>query len=299
MSVCLISCHLIRMFFPILVSMFSHIGTALAFSPRFEAVLIESFRIATLFDAEITIIHIGEKNEEKEKQLNACVHECKFKPKKITIEWHQGDPAKKILAVCRKNKIDLLIAGALKKENIFRYYLGSVARTILRRASCSVLVLTDPSKYPKPFKQLVINGEQSPCLEPMLEAGFDLARRERSSQIHILRDIQLYGLNLIVAGEESTEDEYGEARKKLVQDEITGVEDLLKKFPESENFKINIKVTAGKTGFEVVKFAERFEVDLIIYCAPERRLKFIDRFFPHDMEYVLADMPTNLMVFHP
>ena len=44
-----------------------------------------------------------------------------------------------------EKKIDLLILGAVKREQILKYYVGSIARKITRQAKCSILLLIKPS----------------------------------------------------------------------------------------------------------------------------------------------------------
>ena len=39
--------------------------------------------------------------------------------------------------------------------------------------------------------------------------------------------------------------------------------------------------------------------DLIVLGAPERRFRLFDRVFPHDQEYIFADMPCHLLMVNP
>ena len=48
------------------------------------------------------------------------------------------------LSSCKKEQIDLLVLGALQQENIFKYYVGSIAREVTRKAPCSILLLIKP-----------------------------------------------------------------------------------------------------------------------------------------------------------
>lgn len=60
--------------------------------------------------------------------------------------------------------------------------------------------------------------------------------------------------------------------------------------------KITIKMLSGKSGFELARFAERKKADLLVVSAPKERLILLDRLFPHDLEYVFANLPCNLLV---
>lgn len=275
---------------------FNKIALALAFSPRSEALLIEAKRICQLFDAELIIIHIGPRNEEEELRMDHLLEKLELDRSSVRIVWQEGEPAKKIMQICESESVDLLVAGALKKENLLKYYLGSVARKILRRANCSVLVLTDPSKYPKPFRRVVIHGEDLVQDMPALKVGLNLSRLDHATQVHIVKDIKMMGLSMAMAGE-GNEEEYSETRKALVQDEIRTVEQVLERLDTSD-LKINIKVTAGKSGPEVAKFCERIDANLLVMQAPDRRLNLFNRMFPNELEYIFSDLPTNLLIYH-
>ena len=63
-------------------------------------------------------------------------------------------------------------------------------------------------------------------------------------------------------------------------------------------YKINIKVIAGKSGHEIVKFSQKSNADLLIMNAPDHKLGLLDRVFPHHHEIVMADLPCNLLILH-
>lgn len=278
--------------------MFKKLAIALAFSPRYEAILCEAKRFQQLFQSRLVIIHVGNKTTDKESLLNNKLNELDFDLEKVKIVWQEGEPAKKILKICDKEKVDLLIAGAMKRENIFRYYIGSVARTILRKAQCSVLVLIDPSKDPQPFKKIVINGSETETLFHSLSKGVSLGRIEHAAQIHVLREVRMLGLAMSVAGEEGNENEYGKIKRKVVAEEVEDINTMLKKL-DTGDVSVNVKVISGKPEYEIAKFTRKVKSDLLILSAPEHKLNLIDRIFPHDMEYLLADLPSNLLVVHP
>nr|WKN36427.1 universal stress protein [Tunicatimonas sp. TK19036] len=277
--------------------MFKKLAIALAFSPRFEALLHEAKRVRDIFDAQLVIIHVGMQDGGKERLLQQKLKKIGFQEDQVTVIWKQGEPSRKILAVCRREKVDLLIAGAMKKENIFRYYIGSVARKILRKADCSVLMLINPSINPQPFKKIVINGGENDYLLSILKKGCEFGKIEKAAHIHVLREVRMYGLAMAVAGEEGNEDEYTETRRRLLEDEIRKVNSLLQRI-DTSTLNINVKVFAGKPEHEIAKFSKRIEADLLILGAPDHKLSLIDRIFPHDLEFLLADLPSNLLVVH-
>jgi nucleotide-binding universal stress UspA family protein len=189
-----------------------------------------------------------------------------------------------------------LIAGALKTEDLFTHYIGSIARKIIRKADCSVLMLVNPSTDPQPFKKIVIEGEHPNNPLKALGLGCYIAKAEDALQVHVLREIKMLGLNMAIAGE-SSEEEYTETRRNLVHEELKKAEELLS-CVDSANLKVNVKIFSGKTGYEIAKFAEKSEADLLIVNAPTHKLNILDRFFAHDLEYIMSDLPCNLLLVH-
>ena len=273
--------------------MYNKIALALAFSPRCLAMLSESIRIKNLFNAELILIHVGPQTEHEEEYLNKLLKSIELDKSNIRIIWKQGKPSTTILNCCKRENIDLLLAGALRRENIFKYYIGSTARKILRRANCSVLLLTNPQEVPEPFKKIVINGTEGVNDLRTIKRGLYWAHMEDASQVHIFKAIPGFGLSMMVAGEDS-ESEYTETRRSIIHEELEEMEQLLSTI-DTKDQKINVKVAAGKAAYELCRFAEKTEADLLIVKAPLRKLIFLDRLFPHYLEQVMSDLPTNLL----
>jgi nucleotide-binding universal stress UspA family protein len=273
------------------------IGLAIAFSPTAERMLAEADSLARQFNARLVLIHVGVRGQEEETQLQVLLESRSISAESVTVRWEQGEPAKAILRACDAEHVDLLVAGALKKENLLHYYLGTIARHIMRRAKCSVLLLTQPSISPAGFRNIVVNAEDTPQVNACLKMSIDLCKKESGAWVHVVRELKLYGLAMS-SSDQSSEDEYEHTRQQLVREEIEKVEHLLAKIPHG-SLKINIKIVAGKSGFELAQFAKRKEADLLIVGAPPRRFGFLDRVFTHDLEYVFADLPSNLLIVQP
>jgi len=277
--------------------MFQKIALAVAFSPRMETLLCETKRLSEIFNTEIIFIHIGIHSIEEQSKLMALLNKVGFDEKTSRIIWEEGDPTKKIIEICRREKIDLLVTGALKKESFLRLHFSSVARKIMRKGEVSLLILLEPSLKPKPFKRIVINGTDHPRTAEIIERGIQLAKIEKAQNVHILNEIQLMGLRMSVAGEDAA-DTVESTRRALVHDEVVKIEDILKNIDKGD-LKINIKIVSGKPGYEMARYAEKVEADLLVLRAPDHKLNLFDRFFPHDLEYILNDLPSNLLIIQP
>ena len=276
--------------------MYKKIGLALAFSPRCQAMLAEANRLKKLFEAELVCIHIGPKEPAEQKFMDEVLEKAGLKKSDITLIWDEGDPIKQLLSHCKKEQVDLLVAGALKKENLLKYYIGSIARKIIRKADSSVLMLINPSENPQPFKKIVINGTDGQRDLKTIKKAIKLAHLENAEHTHIFKDIQGYGLSVMLAGEDS-EKEVAESRRHLIQQEMEEINDLLSGI-DTFNVPINVKVAGGKEGYQLRKFTEKVGADLLVVQSPSRKLGIFDRIFPHYIESITSDLPTNLLIDH-
>jgi nucleotide-binding universal stress UspA family protein len=137
---------------------FETIGVAVAFSPRLEMVLGEAKRLAATFGARLLLIHVGERTPAKEAILWSAREKAGLDDPEIPTAWREGDPVARLLETCKDNTVDLLILGARRRENMLRYYLGSVARGLSRAAKCSLLLLTEPKAAGSAFTKIVVSG---------------------------------------------------------------------------------------------------------------------------------------------
>lgn len=281
-----------------MINAIKKLGVAVAFSPRIEALLSEALRFKKIWDAELILIHVGAHGEKETTRLNQVLEKTGLsKEENVKIFWEEGKPSQQIIFRCKKENVDLLIAGALKKENLVKYYLGTVARRIIRKADCSVLLLTNPEVQPKPFGNIVVEANDRPHVEQSLRAACQIALQEEATMLHIVREMKMYGLAM-TAADQYSETEYENLRHQFVQSEIETVQKILDRIPH-DGITLNIKLVAGKSGFELSQFAKKKKADLLVIGAPARRFSFFDRVFTHDQEYIFADLPCNLLIVHP
>ncbi|MBL7870202.1 MAG: universal stress protein [Cyclobacteriaceae bacterium] len=275
----------------------SRIGLAIAFSPTASAMLAEASHLVRHFHAQLILIHVGIRGGEEERRIYEMIGQTELVTSEVLIVWKKGEPVKEILKACKEEKIDLLLVGALKKENLVNHYLGTVARKIVHKADCSVLMITNPTLESRPLKNIVVNAEDSPFVEPAIYAACHWSLPAPDVWIHIVRELKLLGLALS-ANAQRTEEEYLQSKQNMLAEEKKIVEKILQRIPH-DNLKINIKMLSGKSGFELARFAERKKADLLILGAPRRKFSFFSRLFPHDQEYIFNELPCNVLVVNP
>ena len=282
---------------------FRIIATAIAFSPRIEEILFESKFLADMFGANLLLIHIGEKTPHKEASLKQLMDELSIDVNRTKIIWKKGDAVRTILEICKENAVDLLVLGAMKKESLLTYYIGSVARKISRRARCSVLLLTKPSDNPKSMKTIVVNGTEHPKTPNTIETAMYFAKVQKAKEIYVVKEKKLYGLASVVA-EDEPEIETKEFKKSYAKEEKMQLKEMLKQTNISDTSGIEIitKILPGKAGHCSSKFARKIKADLLVVNSPDAEkglgMRILKRIFPQDIEYVLEHLPANLLIVY-
>lgn len=275
---------------------FETIAVGLAFSPRMEFVLTEAKKIADACGSRMVLIHIGAKTKEKEKTLDDALFKANVEEKKVKIIWAEGDPVDTLLKLCKLNIVDLLILGALEKENLLRYYLGSIARTISRKAKCSVLLLTTQSLQKTKRKMLVNAGVDHPKTVHTINTAFYFARHMGIPEVTLVHEVHAPVLAMAMA-ESSSAPEVTKIKKEFTEEESNKLHSLISKCDIGQ-LKINEKIIKGKPGYAIRKYAESKKADLLVINSPDTHLTLLDRIFTHDIEFILADLPCNLLIVH-
>jgi nucleotide-binding universal stress UspA family protein len=274
---------------------FKTIGVAIAFSPRLEAIIAETSKMQLGFRANLVFIHVGSENEEELKLLNELLVKYDLS-KKAKLIIKDGDPVKTILRICDKENIDLLVAGALEKESLIKYFMGSVARKLSRRVKCSMLMLTEPKIEANPLKRIVVEGSNHPKTKNTIAKSIEIAKAFCVKNLDIIQETDISKAALI-RSDEFKEDEVNQHKELLIEEEDRKLANILRE-NDCADVQINTERIDGKPGYVITKYARENEADLLVLNAPDRKLNLLDRVFPIDIEFALADLPCNLLLIN-
>lgn len=275
---------------------FETIAVAISFSPRCEYLLVEAKRISDALNSALLLLHIGDKTPEKEQELDNMMAKAGVDPNHSRVIWMEGDPVDTLLKLCKLNIVDLLVLGALEKENLFKFYLGSIARNISRKAKCSVLLLTNPSSTPTKFKKIVVNGVENPKTIHTINTALYLAKNLSIKDLTIVNEIEVPGLAMAIA-DDSTAPETKEIKRSFTENSEESLQSILDKCDKG-GVNVVDKTIKGKPGYAISKYAKDRKADLLVINSPDTQLNVFDRIFTHDIEYILADLPSNLLIVH-
>lgn len=267
-----------------------------AFSPSLRANVFEVTRLASFLNASLVFVHVGSKTPEKEEEFNSVLKECPIVPTDIKLLWREGRPINTLISVCVKMNIDLLLLGALKREKMLKFYLGSIARGLTRKASCSVLLMINPSIERIPCKHIVVNGFDSPQTKDTIEAAFEMGQALQSKKITLVEEVSESRVAVSVDDDRSLR-KATLRKEKINREEKMRVVDIVKKIPAQKLEGLNwiTQSVFGKRGYSIGHYARLARADLLVMNSQEKG-SFLSRFFPRDLEHILAELPTDVLI---
>lgn len=272
---------------------FKKIGIAIAFSPRLEALIAEASKMQVGLKSELIFIHVGNKSNEDVKILNEYLEKYGLLNNSKLI-WKEGETVETILNICEEEQLDLLVAGALEKESLIKYIMGSVARKLSRKIKCSMLMLTEPKIESNPINYIVVEGSNNPKTENTIAVAIEIAKLFNVSNVDVIQETDLNKAALI-RSDEFKENEMAMHKENLIHEEDKRLNYILS-CNDCGNLKINIERIEGKPGYIITKYARDHHADLLVLNSPDRKLNLIDRVFPTDIEFALADLPCDLLL---
>lgn len=275
---------------------FKSIGIGVAFSPNLKANLFEAARLSVFFDAKLFLIHVGEPSEEKTNTLNEILKSFEKDNLNFEVVFKTGEPVDVILSTSAEKKIDLLILGAVQRERFVKYYVGSIARKITRQAKCSILLLVKPSVVRAPCQHIVVNGLKDPKTESTITAAFYVANQLKAKKVTIVEEINEEQVTVKV------EDDKSLRRATIIKERIklrenSRIKEIISHIPEECTTEKVIKLQPifGKKGYSIGHYAQIMRADLLVMNAPTK-MTFWDRLFPHDIEHILTELPTDVLI---
>ena len=275
---------------------FETIGVAVAFSPLLEGVLAEAQRLAEIFGAQLLLIHIGERTTGQEAALSEIRERLGINTPEVRVIWQEGDPVTTLLELCKQNSVDLLVLRARRRENVLRYYLGSVARGICRAAKCSLLLLTDPRVSGTPFDTLVVSGVPNPKTIHTMNTAVYFAQYLGSKELTVVTELDQPGLAMAMA-DDSTAGQASTIKRQFTSEAANKAHALVSLCGPCA-IHITETIIPGRPGYAIRHYAESNHSDLLVINSPDAKYGLMDRIFTHDMEYILEELPCSMLIVH-
>ncbi|MFI1744685.1 universal stress protein [Thalassobellus sediminis] len=275
---------------------FKSIGIGIAYSPNLKANLFEAARLSVFFNSKLFLIHVGGASEDKINMLKVILKSFEKDKLDYEVVFKKGDPVDVILSVSEEKNIDLLVLGAVQRERFVKYYVGSIARKITRQAKCSILLLIKPSVNRVACEHIVVNGLKDPKTEQTITTSFYVAKQLKAKKITIVEEINQEQVAVKVDDDKSLR------RASIIKERIklrenSRIKEIIEHIPETYTNDIIIKSQPifGKKGYSIGHYAQISRADLLVMNAPSK-MTFWDRLFPHDIEHILTELPTDVLI---
>jgi nucleotide-binding universal stress UspA family protein len=270
------------------MDIFGKVAVASTFSPRFLPMLAEAHAVATLLGKPLEVIHGGIGTRENQDRFSEAFSALKFSAR---VHWSEADlPSSAIIQAVRSAGIGLLLAGAMERDNQGRYFLGKVARVLIREAPCSLLLFANPVREPVPFRNLAVIVDYTAASRAALRAALDLAARSKAESVHVLRIFTVFA-QLLAEPYEFVKGP--EPRALAVEEERLNA--FVKEF-DAAGVPIETRCIEGTTGFAAADFVQSIGADLLVIASETTSGHAV---FPARMEWLENIIPANLLVIRP
>jgi hypothetical protein len=269
-------------------SPYKTIAVATTFSPRFKQVLAEAKRIRERFSADLHLIFAGKQTEEIAKKFHDGLAQIEL-PTDTAIHYEEGDPADAILRTLAREKIDMVVAGALEKEVVLHPFLGNVARRVVREAPCSVMLFTKPLVNPRPLSRIVFIANYGDHGLQALIRTLPLAAAESCERLYVIRIITTFD----EARASIRADTRRHEKRRLDDDEEEALEEFVLSAGATE-VPIEARCIRGNTGLIASDFVQSVNADLLV--VPLQKKGETGQPLPSNIAWITDVIPCNLWV---
>lgn len=248
-----------------------HFAVASTFSPRFRGVIMEADRVARRFDARLSVLHAGEKTDEKIATFGEIF--SALGRKDVEIFWCEGaTPTEGLVDAAASENFDLFIAGTIGKAEDHRNFTGSIVRELITRTPCDLLLIPDPKEE--------AGAETTACLlleahAPRWRAAEESLRLLKPDKISILAADSPFAT---VTGRGSDGESLDEIAARL--GEIAS--------------EVDVRVVTSNTGFMLCDILQSTAPEFILV---ESEWKSRHRVVPRHLGWVEQVIPGRLLLF--
>jgi hypothetical protein len=123
-----------------------------------------------------------------------------------------------------------------------------------------------------------------------------VAKHLKADKITIVEEINQDEISVKV------EDDKSLRRANIMKERIklrenSRIKDIISHIPEAytKNKTIKLQPIFGKKGYSIGHYAQISRADLLVMNAPTK-MTFWDRLFPHDIEHILTELPTDVLI---
>lgn len=266
----------------------------IADSPHAPVVRDGALWLAGALGAELSFINVGEDSPAARARLRDRLLDPVGEAERPLL-IRPGQPEQVICDAARDTDADLIFAGALEQEGVYRDLFGSVARRVARRAPCSVLLSVGQHPAPSLGCRVVALVEPDPASRGMLHAVAALTRAAEGGALHVVRELPLHASHLRALAHAG---DHGAREAALAQNaserEALG---MLLEGIDLDGVTVVRECFGGRRGAEALRYAADVDAGLLALPAPGRAMGWWHRFFSHPAEVALQRLPCPVLLY--
>lgn len=257
------------------------IAVASTFSPRFLSVLGSAAHFAKVMNGKLHILHAAAADEEKQTRFREGIATVGL-PADTPVLWKEAEePALAVLSLLEENQIDVVIAGALEREPEHRNFTGNVARDLLLRCKCDLVLLTHPEQEPQPRKRIAIAVDLTDPDPKWLSRALAIAKGEGSPLVNVFSILT----------------PFDKFKEPLDPNATAEAEARLQKVVESAGDyegDWDCRIIRSNTGFNACEIIQGLKPDLLL---AKRSKAAAAHSLPIHMDWLDQVIPANTMIF--
>lgn len=253
----------------------------------------EACKFANHFGAKLYVVHIGMEEKHKKDQLQQTIYELNYQGA-LEILFREGEPVNTLSLVCDENHIDLLMLGALQRENLFKHYLGSVARKLTKKVKCSVLLLIKHSEERSAHHHIVVNGLETNQSEDTINRAFYVANHLSTKKLTIVEEIKHTEVKV---DDDRSQRRAAISHERKIHQENLRIKKIIETIPEEYKEVLEVKLQGifGKSGYSIGHYARVVRSDLLITDNATRQ-SLLKKLLANELSFILSELPTNVLI---
>jgi hypothetical protein len=252
-----------------------HFAVASTFSPRFRAIIAEADRVAKMFDARLSVLHAGERSDEKVAAFHEAFAHCGRE--EVDIYWCVGaSPAEALVDAAASEDFDLFIAGTIRRPDDIRNFTGMIVRELFSRTPCDLLFLPDPLEEQLEGVSACLLVEAN---SPRWRSAMDTLRALKPTKISIL----------------AADSPFAQARRKVSGcGDVDGSLDEIGESLAQITPDIDVRRVNSNTGFMLCDIVQEASPDFLLV---ESEWKNRQRILPPYLGWLEQVVPSRLFLF--
>jgi len=284
------------------------------YNSHLENLVSEIRRLKHLFDTKLVLISFNEQLKGKN-TIQETLEKWDLAPETEEVKvFYLATPSiQKIIDIFKEEKVDLVVSHAFSQKSsvldslnyfakslfineiTFNRYINLISKKIIKRLDTSLLLLHNPSITPKPIEKIVVSDGNLKSGKTLAHA-MHFAKYEKAKDITIFKQANLARLHSLMT-DSHLEQEVTSEEELIAEQETNQVHTILAPF-DTEGMNIAIKVIKGQLAYEMAQFSIQNEVDLLVTNLSDYNTNLIDRILGNHLEYLLSNLPCNLLLVH-